>query len=66
MSNLEAARRFCNNRQWRDFISALQHTVAQPRTAAYPKIIGVLRVGRARLNKSAVRASSFMLSPQRT
>jgi hypothetical protein len=64
MSSLKA--RFCNNRQWRDFVSALQHTVAQSRSAASPKLVGALGSSRARFNQSVVRASTLMLSPQRT
>lgn len=40
-----------NQRQWRDFITALQESVSDQYSAAYPKIVDVLRASRNRLTE---------------
>jgi hypothetical protein len=50
-------RKFSNNRQWREFVSAVQ-SVTYPCAVTYPKVISALRSGRDWFSDGAARASS--------
>jgi hypothetical protein len=54
----DSRRKFSNNRQWRDFVSAVHESVAYPCAVTYPKVIGALRSGRDWFSDGAARASS--------
>jgi hypothetical protein len=56
-------RKFSNNRQWRDFITAVHESVTHPCSASYPVVVSALRSGRAWFTDGAVRASNW-LSPR--
>ena len=58
MSEFQAIkRRFSNNRQWREFVTAVHESVTYPRTVTYPKVISALRSGRDWFSYGAARAS---------
>jgi hypothetical protein len=40
---LDIRRRFSNNRQWREFIKAVQDSVTYPCSVTYPMVLGTLR-----------------------
>jgi hypothetical protein len=50
-------RKFSNNRQWREFVSAVHESVTYPCAATYPKVISALRSGRDWFSDEAARAS---------
>jgi hypothetical protein len=52
-------RKFSNNRQWREFVSAVQ-SVTYPCTVTYPKVISALRSGRDWFSEGAARTSSTL------
>ena len=56
-------RKFSNNRQWRDFVSAVQ-SVTYPCTVTYPKVISALRSGRDWFSEGAARASSRLAAAE--
>jgi hypothetical protein len=41
----DSKRKFSNNRQWREFMSAVHESVTFPCAVTYPKVIGALRSG---------------------
>ena len=43
----DMTRKFCNHRQWRDFVAAVHESVAYPCAVTYPMVLGALRSGRA-------------------
>jgi len=51
-------RKFSNNRQWREFVSAVHESVTYPCAITYPKVISALRSGRDWFSDGAARASS--------
>jgi hypothetical protein len=52
-------RKFCNHRQWQDFVAAIHESVTHPRLVTYPMVLGALRSSRAWFNDRAVRGEEF-------
>ena len=50
-------RKFSNNRQWREFVSAVHESVTYPCAITYPKVISALRSGRDWFSGGATLAS---------
>ena len=50
-------RKFSNNRQWREFVSAVHQSVTYPCAVTYPKVIGALRSGRDWFSGGAAQTS---------
>jgi hypothetical protein len=46
-------RKFSNNRQWREFVTAVHESVTHPCAVTYPKVISALRSGRDWFNRGS-------------
>lgn len=56
MTNFDdMTRKFCNHRQWRDFIAAVHDSLAYPRSMTYPAVLSALRSSRAWFNGTTAR-----------
>jgi hypothetical protein len=52
----DMTRKFCNHRQWRDFVAAIHESVTRPRAVTYPMVLSALRASGAWFNDRAVLA----------
>jgi hypothetical protein len=57
-------RKFSNNRQWREFVTAVHESVTYPCAVTYPKVISALRSGRDWFSGGAARASSRLTAAE--
>lgn len=51
MNPAGAASRFCNHRDWRDFVAAMKASLSDPAASTYPKIMVALKAQRSAVNE---------------
>ena len=47
MNPADTTSRFCNHRDWRDFVAAMKASLSDPAASTYPKIMVALKAQRS-------------------